>query len=101
MAFRKNALQIKFMNSMTGHGRAKTAKDGRILTVELSAVNRKQLEIFIALPRPLAGLETRLREEIGASITRGRINASVTLQEGQAGRTGAINFAAASHYHQQ
>jgi uncharacterized protein (TIGR00255 family) len=91
------------MNSMTGHGQAKASFDGRQLTAELSSVNRKQIEIVIALPRPLAELESRLRDEISAAIFRGRVNVSVTLHEsrGTTSKQAPINLAAAEAYYQQ
>jgi uncharacterized protein (TIGR00255 family) len=91
------------MNSMTGHGHAKASFDGRQLTTELTSVNRKQIEIVITLPRPLAELESRLRDEISAAISRGRVNVSVTLHESRAaaGKQAPINLAAAEAYYQQ
>ena len=44
---------------MTGYGRGECARDGFKITVELSAVNRRQPEISVNLPRELEMLESR------------------------------------------
>jgi uncharacterized protein (TIGR00255 family) len=67
------------MESMTGHGRASVSEAGRRITVECASVNRKGLEIAVALPRSLTALEARVREEVQKEIRRGRINITVTL----------------------
>jgi uncharacterized protein (TIGR00255 family) len=65
------------MRSMTGYGRGTAIFDGRQISVELSAVNRKQAEINLSLPRELLELEPRLRDEINAHLSRGRLTVSV------------------------
>jgi uncharacterized protein (TIGR00255 family) len=67
------------MESMTGHGRATTQKMGQKITVECSSVNRKGVEIAIVLPKSLAVLEPRIREEAQQAVRRGRINVTVEL----------------------
>ncbi len=62
---------------MTGYGRGECARDGFKFTVELNSVNRKQSDISINLPKELVELEPRIRDEINAKLSRGRINAVV------------------------
>ncbi len=62
------------MNSMTGFGAASVPFCGASLRVEISGTNRKQLECVINLPRPWAVLESRVRELVAASVSRGRVN---------------------------
>ena len=61
------------MNSMTGYGRGESSRDGAKFTVEISTVNRKQVELSLYLPRELDALESRVRDEINAKVARGRI----------------------------
>lgn len=68
------------MESMTGHGRATSSADGCRFAVECSSVNRKGLEIAVALPKPLASFEPKVREEVQRFARRGRVNVSVTLE---------------------
>jgi len=76
------------MKSMTGYGRGEAAANGCKATVELSAVNRKQAEYAINLPNGLDALESRVRDELAARISRGRVNAKIVCQEGVGGTGG-------------
>jgi uncharacterized protein (TIGR00255 family) len=48
--------------------------------VELTGVNRKQTDIAINLPGRLADLESDVRKQIAAAISRGRVNARVSIE---------------------
>jgi uncharacterized protein (TIGR00255 family) len=86
---------------MTGYGRGTATLEGRQIAVELSSVNRKQAEISLSLPRALLELEPRVRDEINAHISRGRLTVAVGLHAKGAGKSGAINLAAAKEYRNQ
>jgi uncharacterized protein (TIGR00255 family) len=86
---------------MTGYGRGTATFDGRQIAVELSSVNRKQAEIALSLPRALLELEPRVRDEINAHISRGRLTVVVGLHAKGGGKSGAINVAAAKTYRDQ
>ena len=70
------------MKSMTGYGRGGCARNGFKITVELSAVNRRQSEISLNLPRELEMLEAPIRDAINAKIARGRVVARVSVHAG-------------------
>jgi uncharacterized protein (TIGR00255 family) len=92
------------MRSMTGYGRGTATFEGRQIAVELSAVNRKQAEIALSLPKGLLELEPRVRDEINAHISRGRLTVVVALHVkggGKHGSGGGINIAAAKAYRTQ
>jgi uncharacterized protein (TIGR00255 family) len=72
------------MRSMTGYGRGECAKDGFKFTVELNSINRKQSDIAINLPKELVELEPRIRDEINAHLSRGRINVVLAYHRGAA-----------------
>ena len=67
--------------SMTGFGRTanEIVKESGF-TVEISSVNRKQLELRFNLPRELASLENDLRKFFAASISRGMVNVRVLIE---------------------
>ena len=73
------------MNSMTGFGRADAAGEGVTWCVELSSVNRKQLEVVVSLPRELNDLELPIRNEVAAQCSRGRVNVHVRCDAAQGG----------------
>ncbi len=68
------------MESMTGHGRGNSATNGWRFTVECGSVNRKGIEVAIALPKTLSSLEPKVREEVQQKVTRGRVNLTITLE---------------------
>ena len=67
------------MKSMTGYGRGECARDGFKITVELGAVNRRQTEISVNLPRELEILEAPVRDAINARLSRGRVTVRVAI----------------------
>jgi uncharacterized protein (TIGR00255 family) len=64
---------------MTGYGRGEAHHDGLKFTVELNSVNRRQADIVLDLPREMIELEPRIRDEINAAVSRGRLNVVVTF----------------------
>jgi uncharacterized protein (TIGR00255 family) len=68
------------MESMTGHGRGTSSAAGWQFTAECSSVNRKGIEIAIALPKPLSMLETKVREIIQKAVGRGRVNVTISIE---------------------
>jgi uncharacterized protein (TIGR00255 family) len=64
---------------MTGYGRGETHWHGFKFTVELNSVNRKQSEISVDIQRDLVELEPRIRDEINAWISRGRLHVVVAF----------------------
>ena len=68
------------MNSMTGYGRAATALGEFTLTVQVSSVNRKTLDLTVALPREWeGGLESEVTAEVRRSVVRGKVHVDVEL----------------------
>jgi uncharacterized protein (TIGR00255 family) len=70
------------MKSMTGYGRGECSQDGFKIIVELSSVNRKQMEISVALPREMEMLEAQIRDVLNREIARGRVTVRVSLHAG-------------------
>ena len=88
------------MKSMTGYGRGDSSAKGVQLEVEISSVNRRQVEVAVSLPNELDSLEADLRKIVLASVARGRVSGRVTLQcpSGKANRSILINEAQAEAY---
>ena len=68
------------MESMTGHGRGTAQSEGWLCVVECASVNRKGIEIAVALPKPLSTLEPKVRECVQRAVGRGRVNVTVNLE---------------------
>ena len=68
------------MRSMTGFGKADGQYgDNLFFSIEISSVNRKQLEIRCSLPPELSGFESLIRQKTGSFISRGSVNVKVML----------------------
>ena len=69
------------MQSMTGYGRAEVERGGHRVSVEISSLNSRFLELSFRLPRFLYGLESTLREFLTPQLERGKVNIGVRWEE--------------------
>jgi len=85
---------------MTGYGRGECAQDGFKITAELAAVNRRQSEISVSLPRELEMLEAQVRDTINGTVARGRVTARLNIHaaEGKLSARMHINMPLARAY---
>ena len=74
------------MKSMTGYGRATAVLGARTLTVQVSSVNRKTLDLGISLPEEWESLEPAIGEAVRAVASRGKINVRIELTGSEAAR---------------
>jgi uncharacterized protein (TIGR00255 family) len=70
---------------MTGFGAASAHAEGVRISVELSSVNRKQLDVVFRLPPPLTALESRVQKIIQEQVSRGRISGNVQVETASGG----------------
>lgn len=87
------------MNSMTGYGRSRQVLDGREITVEIRSVNHRYLEYSARIPRMYGYLEEKLKTFLQSSVSRGKVEVTVTIQNLTGGDTVVqINQALAKGY---
>jgi uncharacterized protein (TIGR00255 family) len=67
------------MKSMTGYGRATAAIAGFTLTIQISSVNRKTLDLAIKLPDAWESLEAAVGEQVRKQAQRGRVSVLIEL----------------------
>lgn len=67
------------MKSMTGYGRATTALGAATVTVQVSSVNRKSLDLAIRLPVGWETMETAVGDLVRRVAQRGRISVAIEL----------------------
>jgi uncharacterized protein (TIGR00255 family) len=79
------------LKSMTGFGEGSAAASGIRVVVELSSVNRKQLDINVSLPRNLVTLDAQVQNMIRAEFTRGRVSGIVRV-DATNGFAGTVTF---------
>ncbi len=75
------------LKSMTGFGEGTASGNGICVVMEVSSVNRKQLDVNIGLPRNLIALDARIQSRIRREFSRGRISGIVRVEaaDGTAG----------------
>jgi uncharacterized protein (TIGR00255 family) len=67
------------MKSMTGYGRATAAIEGFSLTVQVSSVNRKTLDLTIAAPDEWESLEPAVAELVRKFASRGKVHVDIEV----------------------
>ena len=67
------------MRSMTGYGRATAAIDGFTLTVQVSSVNRKTLDLTVSMPEEWESLEPLVTELVRNYASRGKVHVDIEL----------------------
>ncbi len=67
--------------SMTGYGRAELVEQNIRATVEISSVNNRFCDIQFRLPKNLSPLESKVKEVILSTITRGKISFTLNWEE--------------------
>jgi uncharacterized protein (TIGR00255 family) len=65
------------MKSMTGYGRASAAFAGGSLTVQVSSVNRRTLDLSVKLPGEWESLEAEVGERIRKAASRGKVHVDI------------------------
>ncbi len=68
------------VNSMTGFARLEGETRDASFVWELRSVNGKTLEVRLRLPPGLEGIEGEVRRLIGARLTRGNVQASLSVR---------------------
>lgn len=71
--------EISGMKSMTGYGRATAPLGSHTLTVQVSSVNRKTLDLTVKLPSAWDSLEASISEAVRKQAVRGKIHVDVEL----------------------
>ena len=84
---------------MTGFGRAHKEVNNREYIVEIRSVNHKYNDINIRMPRNISYFEEKIRKEVLATITRGKIDVSITFNNySEEGKIVRINRGLAEEY---
>ena len=68
------------VRSMTGYGRAQKLIENKEITVELRSVNHRFLEYSSRVPRAYAYLEDKLKNLVKESVSRGKLDVSLSVQ---------------------
>lgn len=67
------------MKSMTGYGRGEAQGGSYDVAVEISSVNRKALDVSVAIPKEWAMLERQVSERVRTALARGAVRVLVQI----------------------
>jgi uncharacterized protein (TIGR00255 family) len=84
------------MKSMTGYGRATAALSGFTLTVQVSSVNRKTLDLTVALPEEWESLEPAIGTLVRKFAARGKVHVDIELTGDKSSKEATWDEAAAA-----
>jgi len=86
---------------MTGYGIAEQTFHTKKITVEIKTLNSKQLDLQVKLPNELRATELDLRNQIGAKLLRGKIDAMITVTDTDLTQTYHIDQEVVKAYKEQ
>lgn len=90
------------MNSMTGFGKAEVTTKECKITVEITSVNNRFLEVSTRLPRSFFSLEAKVKQLVNSNLDRGKISIWVGYEDSDDSPDKfLINWAALRAYHSQ
>ncbi len=87
--------------SMTGYGKSVKLLDDKKITVEIRTLNSKNLDLNIRIGSALKELELPLRQQVAQSLMRGKVDASVYLENTGTANTTQLNLAVIESYMKQ
>lgn len=65
---------------MTGFGKAVAELPGKKITVEIKSLNSKQIDIAARVPSSLRAMELEMRNQVAASLQRGKVDLTVYVE---------------------
>lgn len=68
------------LKSMTGYGRNEIIADGKRINIEIKSVNHRYSDYTIKYPRRYAFLEDKIKQHAAKSITRGKVDIFLTIE---------------------
>lgn len=87
------------LKSMTGYGRNELIAGGKRINIEIKSVNHRYSDYNIKYPRHYAFLEDKIRKHAAESITRGKVDIYLTIENYETtDEKITLNAAAAENY---
>jgi uncharacterized protein (TIGR00255 family) len=86
------------IQSMTGFGKAEKQFDNKNISVELRSLNSKSLDLNTRLPYHLKEIENQLKNTIGESLVRGKVELSLHIENTNLSNAKTINVNTVNQY---
>ncbi len=68
--------------SMTGYGHGEVNRDGLTITVDVQTLNGRYFDLNLRMPRGMHALEAGVRKKAQDTISRGKVNISISINDG-------------------
>ncbi len=89
------------IRSMTGFGKSETNHENKKITIEVKALNSKQLDLSMKVPGEFRQLEYELRNKAAVPLQRGKIEISLSIADGAEKQLTQLDHAVAEAYLEQ
>jgi uncharacterized protein (TIGR00255 family) len=86
---------------MTGFGRSELELEQKKITIEIRALNSKQMDIILKLPSVMKDRESDIRNEISKALIRGKVDVYVSFDGNEDERGVVINKSIFKDYYNQ
>ncbi|NOU45807.1 MAG: YicC family protein [Bacteroidales bacterium] len=89
------------IKSMTGFGKSEFQTDNKKITIEIKALNSKQLDLSMRLSGDLKPYEYELRNKISAKVQRGKVDVAIMIENLLDKTSAQIDYDVVKAYHAQ
>jgi uncharacterized protein (TIGR00255 family) len=89
------------IESMTGFGKTTCELPGKVVSIEIRALNSKQLDIYTRLPNIYKEKELDLRNSLSQQLIRGKIELCISYENTDISGTAQINIPLVKSYYKQ
>jgi len=89
------------IKSMTGFGKSEFQTDNKKITIEIKALNSKQLDLSMRLSSDLKPYEYELRNKISARVQRGKVDVAIMIENLLDKTSAQIDYDTVKAYHAQ
>lgn len=86
------------VKSMTGYGRQESLAHGKKITVEIKSVNHRFLDLSVKLHSSYSFLEDRIKKEVQKSVSRGKVDLYLHIENQQGDKAISVNEGFAKSY---
>lgn len=87
------------LQSMTGYGKAIGTFQNKKLTVEIRALNSKQIDMTVRMPSLYREIEADVRKQISKILERGKIDVNIQLEDTAGSKPVSVNKALVEAYY--
>lgn len=87
------------LQSMTGYGKSTGTFQNKKLTVEIRALNSKQIDMTVRVPNLYREIEAELRKRVSKILERGKIDINIQLEDTGGSKPVTLNKALAESYY--